>query len=81
MYMTRNLVMFGMAIMFLSGFRSSYIHNEFEPLEVKLDPSLGVLSSTPDNGWYDQTEYKQWGRITANTVRAAFLKIHLKSLL
>ncbi|MCC4834970.1 DUF4823 domain-containing protein [Shewanella sp. 10N.7] len=72
--MNRNLVMFGTALIFLSGCSSSYKHNEFQSPEVKLDRSVAVLISTPENGWYDQTEYRNSGRMTANAVRSAFSK-------
>jgi len=72
--MNRNLVMFGTAIIFLSGCSSSFKHNEFQSPEVKLDQSKGVLISTPENGWYEETEYRSSGRMTANAVRSAFSK-------
>lgn len=72
--MNRNLVMFGTAVLFLSGCSSSYKHSEYQSPEVKLDQSMGVLISTPENGWYDQTEYRNSGRMTANAIRSAFSK-------
>ncbi|PKG57021.1 DUF4823 domain-containing protein [Shewanella sp. Choline-02u-19] len=72
--MNRNLMMFGAAIVFLAGCSSSYKHNEFQSPEVKLDQNFAVLISTPENGWYGETEYKHSGQMTANAIRSAFSK-------
>ena len=72
--MNRNIVMLGTAIIFLSGCSSSYKYNEYQSPEVKLAQNVGVLISTPENGWYAKTEYKNSGRMTANVIRSAFVK-------
>jgi len=72
--MNRNLIMFGSAIVFLSGCSSSFKYNDFQSPEVKLDQNMGVLISTPENGWYDDTEYRNSGKMTANAVSRAFSK-------
>ena len=72
--MNRNIVMLGTAIMFLSGCSSSYKYYEYQPPKVKLAQNVGVLISTPENGWYDLTEYRNSGRMTANVIRRAFSK-------
>ena len=72
--MNRNLIMIVSALIVLSGCSSSYKHNEYQKPELKLDQSVGVLISTPENGWYDQTEYRNSGRMTANAIRGAFVK-------
>ncbi|MCL1145137.1 DUF4823 domain-containing protein [Shewanella marinintestina] len=72
--MNRNLVFIGATLLTLAGCSSSYKHNEFQKPEVQLDRNVGVLISTPENGFYDQTEYKNSGRMTANEIRRAFSK-------
>jgi hypothetical protein len=58
----------------LFGCASAYKCNEFHGIEAGLNPYLGVLISVPENGWYGNTEYKKSGVMTANSIRAAFLK-------
>lgn len=59
---------------FLLGCTSTYKHSELQTTSEKLDPSVGVLISIPEDGWYQSTQYKNSGRMTANAVRAAFSK-------
>ncbi|MCL1056452.1 DUF4823 domain-containing protein [Shewanella gelidimarina] len=72
--MSRNILFMGTALLVLGGCSSSYQHNEFQKPEVKLDRSVGVLISTPENGWYSDREYNNSGRMTANAVRNSFSK-------
>ena len=52
--MNRNCIVIGTVLLFLSGCSSSFKHNELKTPELKLDKSVGVLISTPENGWYEQ---------------------------
>ena len=72
--MNRNFIVIGTVLLFLSGCSSSFKYNELQTPELKLDKSVGVLISTPENGWYDQIEYKKSGHMTANEIRSAFAK-------
>ncbi len=55
-------------------FSSTYKHSELQAPLAKLDFSKGVLISIPDDGMYDNAQYHNSGRMTANAVRAAFSK-------
>jgi hypothetical protein len=57
------------------GCSSTYTHLYSRALSEKLDPELGVLISTPEDGWYGDREYRNSGRMTANAVMAEFSKI------
>lgn len=72
--MNRYILIIGTALLTLSGCSSSYKHSELQSPEVKLDRNVGVLISTPENGWYDQKEYKKSGVMTANAIRKSFAK-------
>ncbi|WP_417667543.1 DUF4823 domain-containing protein [Pseudidiomarina sp.] len=61
-------------MMLFSGCASTYNYSEFQAPVDKLDPSLGVLISVPEDGWYENTQYRNSGRMTVNAVRAAFSK-------
>ena len=69
-----RVLMTTVALLFLAGCTSTYRHSDLQVALVKLDPSIGVLISTPENGWYNNTQYQNSGRMTANAVRAAFAK-------
>lgn len=58
----------------LSGCASTYNHSEFQAPNEKLDSSKSVLISIPEDGWYENTQYRNSGQMTANAVRAAFSK-------
>jgi hypothetical protein len=60
--------------LFVTGCSSTYKHSELQPLETNLDSGKGVLISTPEDGWYGNTQYHGSGRNTGNAVRAAFSK-------
>ncbi|GIU09139.1 hypothetical protein TUM4261_16960 [Shewanella sp. c952] len=72
--MSRNILLMGAALLALGGCSSSYQHSELQKPEMKLDRNVGVLISTPENGWYSDREYSNSGRMTANAVRNAFSK-------
>ena len=72
--MHSNVLIITAALLVLSGCSSSYKHSELQSPEVKLDRTVGVLISTPENGWYDQTEYIESGVMTANAVKNSFSK-------
>ncbi|MDX2321304.1 MAG: DUF4823 domain-containing protein [Moritella sp.] len=69
----KNIVLCG-ALAVLAGCSSSYKYSELQTTEVKLDPTVGVLISPPENGWYDQIEYRNSGRMTAKAIQNAFAK-------
>ena len=54
------------SILFVLGCSSTYKHTELKLPIAKLDPSLGVLISIPDDGWYGEHQYQNSGRMTAN---------------
>ena len=58
----------------LSGCASTYKQSDLQPLTSKLDSTKGVLISTPQDGWYANTQYRNSGKMTANAIRAAFSK-------
>jgi len=58
----------------LTGCASTYKHSEVQAVEAKLDRNIGVLISTPKDGWYQDIQYQKSGAMTANAVRAAFSK-------
>ena len=53
---------------------ATYNAKEVQQATAKLDPTRGVLISTPDNGSYGDTQYQNSGSMTAQAVRAAFLQ-------
>ncbi len=57
-----------------TGCASTYRYNELQPVTTKLDGTQGVLISTPQDGLYGKTIYRNSGKMTANAVRAAFSK-------
>jgi len=59
---------------FATGCASTYKYSDFKPITTKLDGTQGVLISTPPDGWYENTQYHNSGRMTTNAVRAAFSK-------
>lgn len=61
-------------VMILVGCSPNYNHQKLQSVDQKLDSSEGVLISIPENGWYENTEYRNSGKMTANAVRAAFSK-------
>ena len=56
------------------GCSSTYRHSEFQAPMTRLDPSKGVVIVVPEDGWYEQIQYRNSGRMTAHAVRAAFSK-------
>jgi hypothetical protein len=58
----------------LSGCTATYEHHELKSINTKLDGSLGVLISTPQDEWYESTKYKNSGQMTANAVHNAFAR-------
>lgn len=61
-------------MLLLAGCTSTYRHSDLQAPSQKLNPSIGVLISIPEDGWYENTQYRNSGRMTANAVRAAFAK-------
>lgn len=57
-----------------TGCGSTYKHYDVNQIDTKLDSKKGVLISTPEDGWFKDTQYHNSGRMTANEVRAAFSK-------
>lgn len=63
-----------LSLSLISGCASTYKHSEFQAPTSKLDSTKGILISTPKNGWYGNTQYRNSGRMTANAIKAAFSK-------
>jgi hypothetical protein len=59
---------------FLSGCAANYQQQVLKDATSKLERGKGVFISTPKNGWYGKTEYKDSGKITANSMKAAFAR-------
>jgi Domain of unknown function (DUF4823) len=57
---------------FFSGCAASYNQQILKSPTSKLERGKGVFISTPKNGWYGKIEYKNSGKMTANTLKAAF---------
>ena len=72
--MLKNNIVLAGTLVLLAGCSSSYKYSELQTTEVKLEPSIGVLVSTPENGRYDQIEYRNSGIMTAKAIQNAFLK-------
>lgn len=71
--MSTKLLYFLLGV-FIMGCASTYKYNEISPTETKLDRAKGVFISTPEDGWYENKQYRNSGRMTANAVRSAFSK-------
>ncbi len=71
--MTKKLFIF-ISVLIMSGCASTYKHVDLQAPAEKLNPARGVLISIPEDGWYENTQYKNSGKMTANAVRAAFAK-------
>jgi len=69
-----NLLATLITISLLFGCASTYKHSELQAPSAKLDSSKGVLISIPEDGWYEKTQYQNSGSMTANAIRAVFLK-------
>jgi hypothetical protein len=69
-----RLLLVTVLTLFAIGCSSTYKHSELQPIETNLDSRKGVLISTPKDGWYGNTQYRDSGRMTASAVRAAFSK-------
>ena len=63
----------GFTAMFLllSGCES-YEQVDYVDQAVNLDPSLGVLISVPEDGFFGSENYRNSGRMTTNAIRSAF---------
>jgi Domain of unknown function (DUF4823) len=59
---------------FFSGCAASYNQQILKSPTSKLERGKGVFISTPKNGWYGKIEYKNSGKMTANTLKAAFFR-------
>lgn len=69
-----NKILILMITLVVSGCSSTYQHTDLQSLAIKLDPNRGVLISVPDDGLYETKQYHNSGQMTANAVRAAFVK-------
>lgn len=58
---------------FISACSSTYEQNILTEPNTKLIKNKSIIISTPQNGFYEHTEYKGSGRATASAIRAAFL--------
>lgn len=63
-----------LSVVLITGCSSKYSHTELQSPNTRLDNTRGVLISTPEDGWYENTQYRNSGRMTVNAVRAAFTK-------
>jgi len=63
-----------LCVALITGCTASYQQSELTEPTVKLDPSKAVTIATPDDGWYEDKEYKNSGQMTASAVRAEFAK-------
>jgi len=63
-----------LSVFLITGCASKYNHTELQSPKSRLDHTKGVLISTPEDGWYENTQYRNSGRMTTNAVRAAFAK-------
>jgi hypothetical protein len=70
----RKLCVLPILILFLSSCAASYQNRIVQSPLSKLDRAKGVFISTPKNGRYDRTEYKNSGQMTASAVKAAFAR-------
>ena len=71
--MLRKFIL-AVAIATTFGCTSTYTQLEIRSLSAKLNPELGVLISTPEDGWYGEKKYQNSGRMTSNAMVAAFSK-------
>jgi hypothetical protein len=62
------------SMLLTTGCAATYKTSDLKPIASKLDSSLGVLISIPNDGSYGEKQYPNSGRMTANAVRAAFAK-------
>jgi hypothetical protein len=64
----------GLASVLLSmaGCASTYKQSDIQSPSVHLDSSMSVLISVPPDGWYEDIEYRNSGRMTVNAIAAAF---------
>ena len=56
----------------ISACASSYKQSDITKPSARLDPNKTVLVSTPPDAWFEQTQYRNSGRMTLNEVKAAF---------
>ena len=63
-----------MIVVLISGCTATYQQQIVKHPTSTLERSKGVFISTPKNGWYGKIEYKNSGKMTANAVKAAFLR-------
>ncbi|MCL1143966.1 DUF4823 domain-containing protein [Shewanella gaetbuli] len=73
--MRARIVIFATAAFALTGCSSSYqFEHEGMQQNAKLNPELGVLISTPDDGFYGQKKYPNSAKATVQTIKSEFLK-------
>lgn len=69
----RRVAVFAIAAV-LTGCASTYTTTPIAPPSAKLIPSKSVLIATPANGVYGTAVYANSGKMTADAVRAAFVR-------
>lgn len=61
-----------LSVVLSSGCAHTYKRSDLQVLSAPLDATKNVLVSVPSDGWHEDIQYKNSGRMTANAVRAAF---------
>jgi len=56
------------------GCTTTYDFHNQRVVKSWLDKNRGVLVSVPQDAWYENTQYPNSGRMTANAIRTAFLQ-------
>jgi len=70
----KNILVLLLLAILLTSCASTYKHSELRLPSIKLDSSKGALISVPEDGWYENTQYRNSGKMTANAIRLAFIK-------
>lgn len=61
-------------VVFMVGCASSYKYSNLQSPSNKLDGTIGVLISIPEDGRYGDRQYRNSGTMTANEIKSAFYK-------
>lgn len=72
--MKANFFILFFVVFIISGCASTYKLSEVQLPTTKLDPFKSILISVPEDGWYENPQYRLSGKMTANAIRAAFAK-------
>jgi hypothetical protein len=70
----KSLACYISVILIISGCSSTYHQRVVTDTPSRLENNKGVFISTPDNGYYGSTQYQGSGQMTADAVKAVFLK-------